>query len=122
LLQHGARIAQPVLVAYDGSESAGRAVELAVHLARAADDGLAVLLPASSERSGLARRLAELLGRLEARARLIEVLEPGLAGILQALRSQACATLVLNSGSRFLETISACELAADVECPVVVVR
>lgn len=114
LLRRGERVAPPTLVAYDGSDVADRALDLAVRLA--GRDPVGVLVVADGPDDAAPRRRAE--GRLAVRgvAARFRTVEAG--GLSAAVRAEHGGLLVLPAapGSALVDRID------EIPCPVLLVR
>ncbi len=121
ILTRDGRLAQPMLVAYDGSPAADRALELAARLE--ARPGMLLLLlaaPTREEAAALAARAQQRLGRTEpppwrwaGSARRED--------LVRASREPR-GVLVVGAGSEFLGEGGLEKLLEEADCPVLVVR
>ena len=115
----------PVLVVFDGSAGARRALELAAHLAQAGGAQLRLLIPAESEE-------AYLQGAHEARAALAydavtdlacrRIPTLAIATLAAAARAQHCGALVLSDDGHLRSAEGYSALLDEVDCPVLLVR
>lgn len=122
-LEHGVELGTPVLVLFDGSENALRALATAARLARADSLGIIVLI-AGTDADTYQRLLEQASNWLTAhdqRARIRPV-PPGVANLTQAVREEGGRMLVLATDHVFVEQKTLCELMDQVRCPVVLVR
>ena len=124
ILQHGAKLARPVLVPYDGTEAGARALNLAAQLARSDHGHVVVLLPRADADTvaKLETQVKELLARANASVRFVAPVSPDLSGLRGAVEREGCRTLVLDAESRFLAGAPLTELLSEIDCPVVLVR
>jgi nucleotide-binding universal stress UspA family protein len=121
LLEHGARIAAPVVVAIDEDSAATRrALAVAAELTRSAFGELVVVVP--PDETSLAERATDLVTGLDIPLRLFVASSRDSAGLIQAARDAGCGTLVLQVDSRFLAGTTVSDFAALVAWPVVFVR
>lgn len=122
-LEHGVEFGTPVLVLFDGSENALRALTAAARLARGDSLRLVVLI-ASTDADTYQRLLeqaSDWLTEHDQHARVRPV-APGMANLAQAVREEGGKTLVLATDHAFVEQKTLCELMDQVRCPVVLVR
>jgi len=119
LLQHGAQISRPVLVVYDGSTAADRAVATAAAIAKTDHGHMVVLLSRSGDAS-LRARAIDLLNDTGVQARFVEASGPGREALLAVVQAEGCKTVVLNPES--VPGISVSDLALNLDCPLIVVR
>jgi len=113
---------QPVVVLYDGSDSAERALMTAKQLAEAGNRQLTVLI-ASEERQGAVERqhqAAQKLGRTSARYRFIAATD--IETLLETGRDERAGTLVLGVSDTLLQTRFLQELSHRLEFPALLVR
>jgi nucleotide-binding universal stress UspA family protein len=124
LLQQGERVGRPVVVVYDGSATADRALELGVALARTDDQQLEVLVQEPDARAAEARRQAleaRLLQRgLAAHARTL--VTAGSEGLTRAARAAGGRILVLPADHPLCDEQGIAALLARTGCPVVIAR
>lgn len=122
-IEHGVEFGTPVLVLFDGSENALRALTTAARLARGDSLKLVVLIAGTD--ADTYRRLLEQasnwLTEHDQRARMRPV-APGIANLAQAVREEGGKTLVLATGHAFVEQKTLSDLMDQVRCPVVLVR
>ena len=114
-----------MLVVFDGSAGARRALELAAHLAQAGGAQLRLLIPAESEE-------AYLQGAHEARAALAydavtdlacrRIPTLAIATLAAAARAQHCGALVLSDDGHLRSAEGYSALLDEVDCPVLLVR
>lgn len=120
LLERSADIRPPVLVIYDGSESAGEALELAAFFTRGHARALVVFLlgkGAEELRGKAGRQLAELGVRAEMR-----VVHPeGLQRAVTASCRRGAGLLVAPQGGEDLDDQTLLALLDEVDCPILVV-
>jgi hypothetical protein len=119
LLQHGADISRPVLVVYDGSQAADRALATAAAVAKTDHGNMVVLLSRSGD-AALRARAAEALGHAHVHARFVEASGAGCDALLSVVQAEGCKTLVLNPES--LPDVSVSDLVLNLDCPVILVR
>ncbi|MBS7648849.1 universal stress protein [Candidatus Bathyarchaeota archaeon] len=124
LVQHGVSIKQPVLVVYDGSESAKQALATGADMAQAYGDGLVVLILA--EISDVAQRLenevtAWLQGRkLQVGYRWLDKLDA--QSLIQTIQTERGGILILGSESSDLSLETIQEILEKINCPVLLIR
>jgi nucleotide-binding universal stress UspA family protein len=122
LTSHGARIAPPVVVAYDGSPAAEPALLLASRLAQELGGFLSVLVPAGAPRSSqeIQEQIARRLDGEKLMIRCRELVGSGVMPLTSALQSEGCGILVLSKAILPLGDIG--ELVDAVDCPVLLVQ
>ena len=122
-LEHGVELGTPVLVLFDGSENALRALATAARLARGDSLNLVVLV-AGTDADAYQRLLQQVTNWLtehDQHARIRPV-ATGIASLAQAVREEGGKALVLASDHTFAEQKTLCDLMEQVRCPVVLVR
>ncbi len=122
LLREGIGIRPPVLVFYDGSPAAAKALAAAQHLVPESGEGLAVLIaakdPTAAER--LRHEAKGLLGQQVNMARFRYV-TPDIAALARVAETEGAGALVLaDSKAQSEEALD--RLLAEVECAVLLVR
>jgi nucleotide-binding universal stress UspA family protein len=122
LLQRDAGIRPPVLVTYDGSPIARRALKIAARLARWNGGYLAVLIPADTldGEYQLQADVADWLRHQGLLVRFRRLPEASVPALTQALRAERGGVLVLSSTILHLSPLQ--KLLDEVTCPVLVVR
>jgi len=118
---HGLR---PVLVVYDGSEGAGRALEAAARLAEAGGVSLTVVLLADGSDAMRDLKLA-VAHSLEGRSIEVRWQALGMAeghSLLRAIQSDEAALVVLSLASRRLPQASVGKLLDHIRNPVLLIR
>ncbi len=123
-LEHGASLGPPVLVVFDGSEGASRALATALRLLPPEDERLVVLIPAQEPKRAqhLQTQATEWLsghGRRRARFRPVGADVSDLAGIV---RQEGGNALVLPATSMLAREDALAELMDRIRCSVVLVR
>jgi nucleotide-binding universal stress UspA family protein len=122
LLQRDVRIQAPVMVIYDDSPTARRALALAARLAQKMGRYVDVLLLASATEE-VPRLRAEISDVLRGRglmAQYRQLTKAGATALAQAVRAEGSGVLVL--GCTILQPEALQALLSDVDCPVLVVR
>jgi nucleotide-binding universal stress UspA family protein len=124
LVQQGVGIKQPVLVVYDGSESAKQALATAADMAQAYGDGLVVLVLAHTP--NVAQQLKdEAANRLQdkkLRVRYQWLDKPHVQNLTQIIQAEKGGILVLSSESPLLAGNVIREILEEMTCPVLLVR
>jgi nucleotide-binding universal stress UspA family protein len=122
LLQRDEGIRPPVVVTYDGSPVARRALKIAVRLARRNGGYLAVLIAADApdEEYRLQAEIADWLRRQELLVHFRRLPEASVLTLIQALRAEGSGVLVLSSTILHLAPLQ--KLLDEVDCPVLLVR
>jgi nucleotide-binding universal stress UspA family protein len=123
ILQHGQLIRTPVLVIYDGSVTAQKALRVAEVLKHVKDYRLIVLVVAPDRDSAHELR-ADLLERVEhANTDIHLLVDPDRSRLLRSIAAFGEAPLVLPCGSQgALQGEELCDLMMDVKNPVLLVR
>jgi nucleotide-binding universal stress UspA family protein len=124
VMQQDAGLGSPILIVYDGSPVAQRALAAAAALRAPEDDPLVVLLLAPDERAA-ARLHEEVAARLDQWAipAEIHVLADGNAAALaHAVHAQPCGMLILPATAELLEDEAVLQLVDDIDIPVLLVR
>lgn len=113
---------RPITVVFEGSMSSQRALATAGRLAAASRRPLTVFLVADSEKNipQLREKANERLGGQP--ARLHPLIDPDIAGLLQAVRSARTDLLVLGAGEKVLEKSALNVLLKRLSCPALLVR
>jgi len=119
-----AAVATRPLVLYDGSDGAGRALELAARLADDEPGSLTVVIRAASEADALKlrRKAAQLLAGHEQAARFRAAADPTLTELCRAVTADGASALVIASEDALLQGEGFRRMLDDVLCPVLVVR
>jgi nucleotide-binding universal stress UspA family protein len=122
LLQRDEGIRPPVLVTYDDSPVARRAIKIAARLARRHGGYLAVLIVAATadEEYRLQAEMAEWLRRQGLLVRFRRLPEASVSALTQALKAERGGVLVLSSTILHLSPLQ--KLLDETECPVLLVR
>jgi len=124
LLRAGTRIAPRILVPWDGSEIAVRALDLAASLARAGGGEITVLVEGTSREEWEAREAgaAARIASLDAGARSRRVAPCDEEGLVRLLRDDGGAVLVVGAGRIPSEPPAIERWLAGVQGPVLVLR
>jgi len=124
LLRHGASFGRPVVVWFDGSAAAQRALATAAQLARADDKNLVVMVPAATadKAAQLEETAAAWLSVRGLRARFRRLARGDATSLAQTVRREGGRVLVLDAASPFLQDPAVHEALNAVDCPLVVVR
>ena len=122
MLQRDAGIAPPVMVTYDGTPTAQKALTMAIHLARQQEGELIVLIVARAADAArrLQARASGLLREQGLTARYRQLLDPDRATLTHQVRTQGCGVLVLSGTLLSQEAIQT--LLDEVDCPVMLIR
>jgi hypothetical protein len=124
VLQQGARLRLPVLVIYDGSKAARRALEASAHLVQGKNEYLTVLILADEE-SAVREMQTDVAGwlremGLEAHYRWLVGVD--VQQIDRLVQEEGCGVLILPSQSSRLRNEMFLTMLDEVECPVLLVR
>lgn len=122
LLQRDEEVRPPVLVTYDGSPIARRAIKIAARLARRNGGYLAVLISAGTpdEEYRLQAEMADWLRRQGLLVRFRRLPEASVPALTQAIQTERGGVLVLSSTILHLSSLR--KLLDETECPVLLVR
>jgi len=124
ILQHGVRLVVPVMVVYDGSNVAKKALETAMRLTEVKNGFLSVLIVTTDTEK--ARRLREdLTADLRARnvgADFRVLIEPSVSRLLHEIRGAGSGPVVLPCGGDVFYAEELCALVDEIPNPVLLVR
>lgn len=114
----------PTLLAFDGTDSARCALEMAGRIAAKDGNGLVVLAaaPDAARARALRRQVSDLLREIRVQAAVGDMLVTDAASLVQAARAMHGKALVVNRDSFLLTDKTLEVLANDLDCPLVVVR
>jgi len=124
VLQHGVRLRLPVLVVYDGSPLAQKALAAATALTRGEGGHLTVLILADGP-AAAQRRQAQAAAWLQARgvkARYRSLAESSVSRLVHLVLLERCGTLVLPATSSWVHDETLLELLGEIRTPVLLVR
>jgi nucleotide-binding universal stress UspA family protein len=124
ILQHGACLEMPALVVYDGSPTAARALNVAVHLMRGKEGELIVLLlsagPAAAQE--LRTEVLEWLHKEGLKARFHWMAEDDVQRLIALIQEEESGVLVLPGQLAWVQDEAFLTLLEQIECPVLLVR
>lgn len=122
-LEHGVELGVPVLVLFNGSEGAMRALATAARLTRGDDRKLVVLLAGDNQdmQQRLRQQASTWLTAQGHSARFYP-LEPGTINLINTVRREGGKTLVLAADHAFADEKALAHLMDRVRCPIVLVR
>lgn len=122
-LEHGVELGVPVLVLFDGSEGAVRAMATAARLTRGDDRNLVVLLAGNDKdaQQRLHQQASSWLAAQGHGARFYG-LSPGAISLINTVRREGGRTLVLAADHAFAKEEMLADLMLRVRCPVVLTR
>lgn len=120
---HGAEI-RPVVLTYDGSESAVRALEVAVSLNEVLTSGLVVYLVAENQVEGdaLQFEVSRKLDKLGARAVFRTLVHPDFRNLALMLRNENAGPVVLPCDKKRISEEHLCSLVDEIANPVLLVK
>ncbi len=120
---HGAEI-RPVVLTYDGSESAVKALEVAVSLNEVLASGLIVYLVAESREEGdaLQFEVSKKLDKLGARAAFRTLVHPDFRNLAWMLRNENAGPVVLPCDKKRVSEEHLCSLVDEIANPVLLVK
>jgi len=115
---------RPVVLAYDASESAGKALEVAVSLLKAQECGLIVYLVVESREQGHLLRLevSEKLGEIGAITTFRILVRPDFQNLAWMLRRENAGPVVLPCDSKRVSGERLCSLVDEIANPVLLVK
>jgi nucleotide-binding universal stress UspA family protein len=120
LLHQGKDLAAPLVLAYDSSDTAAHAVDVAVQLAHARNEPLAVIIPPNAPRE-VRERATALPGAAGVDARVITAASGDSEALVRAAYELNCGTLIIDANSAFMGRTMPSALAVKLACPVVFV-
>jgi nucleotide-binding universal stress UspA family protein len=122
LVSHGTHIRPPVVVAYDGSSDAERALLLASRLTQELGGYLSILVPADTPESSdeIQQQIAQRLDGENLMIRYRGLVGVGAISLISALQMGGCGILVLSKTILTPEEFT--ELMDVVQCPVLLVQ
>jgi nucleotide-binding universal stress UspA family protein len=124
IVQQGERLQLPVMVLYDGSPLAHRALIVAIRLVEGRGRHIIVLIPTRDEQA-VERIKSEVTERLKERdlmARYHVVSAPNVHRLARAIQTEPLGTLVLPADSVALPQGAIVDLMNEIEVPILVVR
>jgi nucleotide-binding universal stress UspA family protein len=123
-LEHGARLGLPVLVVYDGSPEARRALRAAAQLLRGRESQLTVLTLAEDEDAAqtMQAQIGKWLAEQDLQAHYRWLVECDIDDLVHVIHAEGCQVVVLPSLSENLAEDVVTVLLETLECPVLVVR
>jgi len=125
LLQAGSRLALPVLVIYDGSTVAKKALAATAQLLRGRTDGPITVLIVTGEADQVPELQQETAAQLAAQgleARYTWHSEVSAQGLARIVQTESCRLLVIPSDGSSLDQDTILTLLNQVDCPVLLVR
>jgi nucleotide-binding universal stress UspA family protein len=124
VMQRHGGLGVPILVVYDGSSLARRALEAAVALRAREQDPITVLLPTTAERppARMREEVVEQLGPRHVPVQVLELAAGNTAALAQAVRTRPCGMLVLPAAIELLEDQAVLTLMEELDVPVLLVR
>jgi nucleotide-binding universal stress UspA family protein len=124
ILQRGARLGLPILVAYDGSEVARRALSAAIELTRGRDGELTILILADEAdmAQDLQAQVSQWLRARGLQARYRWLIGATVGKLAHLMREEGCRVVVLPSPSLGLSDEALQSLLEKVDCPLLWVR
>jgi nucleotide-binding universal stress UspA family protein len=124
VLQHGAIIERPVVVAFDGSEVSQYAASLASRLAQQDHNALIVLFPAVDDYhyQQLYKQLMEKLKDAALQINAVRLTDNTVAQIFQVIKQHHGRILLLETGRTFLTNDQTQELVIQADIPIILLR
>jgi nucleotide-binding universal stress UspA family protein len=124
VLEHGIRLGLPVVVIYDGSDQAQRALALGADFVRARGGKLSVLLLAGdpAEAEGLQADVASWLAGQGLQVRYRYVADSDTARLMRAVQAEGCGLVILTGPPNTLAEDGLLDHLHDIGCPALVVR
>ncbi len=124
-IEHGVRLGQPVVVLFDGTDTALRALATAARLAREDSANLIVLIPTAEpdKCKHLQDEAANWLREHHHRAGIqCMVIGKGVTGLAHAVQQKKGGTLVLPADHLLVQEKTLADLMNRIRCPLVLVR
>lgn len=124
VLAHGARLNLPLLLLYDGSPPAQKALAVAAGLVRGEDRHLILFILADNaeQAQGLKQQVSRWLQEHGLMARYRLVLGASLGRLKEMIEAESCGTLVLPAQTSCLEEQDLLTLLEEVDLPILLVR
>lgn len=124
LARHGADLEQPLVITYDGSPSAVRALAAAATLAQPNDTNLIVLIMADDpdHAPGLAEEASEWLERRVVHAEYRYLPPDDGSNLIEALYRERCGLVILGGELQLLQGDMLARILDELECPILLVR
>jgi nucleotide-binding universal stress UspA family protein len=124
LAREGANLEKPIIVTYDGSPSAARAVSAAATMAQPNDTNLVVLVMTGEPDAApqLAERASRWLEQRVAHAEYRYLPPDHGRNLVEALSREDCGLIVLGGESPLLKGEAVQQLLDELDCPVMLVR
>jgi len=116
--------AMPVVLAYDGSESAGKALDVAISLLTVQESDLIVYLVAESRESGLSMRLevSKKLEEIIAKTTFRLLIHPDFQNLAWMLKKEYAGPVVLPCDSKRISGERLCSLIDEITNPILLVK
>jgi len=124
IVQHGCRLASPIVAVYDGSVLASKTLAAASRLAQGKEGELLVLV-AADDLSETGRLQVQADDWLQARgvvARFRQLTEATVSRLVQTLKTEGCGTLVLPAELALLRDEALATLVEELDFPVLLIR
>ncbi len=124
VVRQGAHLELPLMVVYDGSALAGKALTTAARLSQGKEGELLVLV-AADDPAETGRLQAQAAGWLQARdvpVRFRQLTEATVSTLVQALKTEGCGTLVLPAETTLLRDEALTTLVEDLDFPMLLIR
>ena len=117
-------MARPVVVAYDGSESARKAIDVAVNLHRTQDGGIIVFIVAGNREDVpmLRREASEELKKKGESAAFRAMVRPGLVNLSHMLQREMAGPVVIPCDPELITGERLCSLIDEIPNPVLLVK
>ncbi len=124
ILQPGFHLGLPILVIYDSSDTAQRALAAAAQLGQGQAESLTVLILAAGPEKGeqLQQQATALLDRYGVQARYLRQTESTAQRLTRTAQTEGCRLLVLPSHGSLMDYEALLTLLGQIDCPVLLVR
>jgi nucleotide-binding universal stress UspA family protein len=124
IVQRGARLELPVVILYDGSSVAHKALTAAARLVRGKNGYLTVLILADGPEAAqaLQTEVSQALRQRDLQARYRRLSGADLGKLTRLLQAEGCGMLVLPAQSSRLQNEMFLSLLDEIQCPVLMVR
>jgi len=124
VVRQGARLEIPIMLVYDASVLAAKALATATRLAQGKEGELLVLVAAddSAETGRLQAQAGEWLQARGIPARFRQLTEATVSRLARALKTEGCGTLILPAEIALLRDEALSTLVEELDCPMLLIR
>lgn len=124
VVRQGAHLSLPIMVVYDGSALAGKALATAARLSQGKEENLLVLV-AADDLAQTERLQTQAAGWLQERgmpAHFRQLTEATVSTLVRALKAEGCGTLVLPAETTLLRDEALATLVEELDFPLLLIR